>query len=271
MVPEFNKANRRVCDVYIDILKTGKPFLYLDTANVTTQNISSDSVYALSRGQKSIAWQESANGTMTIEAQVLPFKIYAMISDGVIYNDAVFPKHETIKAETDGKLTLSDEPKDNVVFVFKHNDFGGVGIEGTVSNTDFTANKISDISIGAKYEVGYYVAKTTGVNRVSFGEKFNVQDYRITMSTLLKDESGAITPYFMKAYKAVPQRNFELSQASTGDPASITITFDILRDKNGNYFDIVEDTGIARVPLEVSDGLLKVRQGILKVIKRMRL
>ena len=43
-MPELNKANRQVCDVYIDVLKTGKPFLYLETANTTTQNISGDSV-----------------------------------------------------------------------------------------------------------------------------------------------------------------------------------------------------------------------------------
>ena len=270
MIPEFNKANRRVCDVHIDALKTGKPFLYLNTANVTTQNISSDSVHALSRGQKAISWQESANGTMTIEAQVLPFKIFAMMSDGVVYNNAVFPKHEVIMAETAGKLTLSNEPKDGVVFVFKRYDFGGVRIDGTVSGAEFTANNTNSISVGKRYEVGYYVAKTSGVNRVSFGEKFKVQDYTITMSTLEKDEGGFITPYYMRAYKAVPQRNFELSQSSTGDPATITITFDILRDKRGNYFDIIEDTGIARVPLNVSGGLLNVRQGILQVINRLR-
>ena len=245
-MPELNKANRQVCDVYIDVLKTGKPFLYLETANTTTQNLSGDSVYAMARGQKAIAWQEPANGTMTIEAQVLPFKVYALMSDGVVYNTAVFPKHETIKATTGGELTLSDTPKDGTVFVFARYDFGGVEIEGTTSGTKFTATTAGDIVADTEYEVGYYVSKSTGVNRVSFGEHFEVQDYRVTMSTLEKDENGVQTPYYMKAYKATPQRNFEMSQASTGDPASITITFDILRDKDGNYFDMIEDTGAAQ-------------------------
>lgn len=245
-MPELNKANRQVCDVYIDVLKTGKPFLYLETANTTTQNISGDSVYAMARGQKAIAWQEPADGTMTIEAQVLPFKVYALMSNGVIYNDAVFPKHEVIKATEAGKLTLADTPKDGTLFVFARHDFGGEAIEGTLKGTAFSATDAGKIAVDTEYEVGYYVAKTEGVNRVSFGEHFEVQDYRVTMSTLEKDEDGVQTPYYMKAYKAVPQRNFEMSQASTGDPASITITFDILRDKDGNYFDMIEDTSAAQ-------------------------
>ena len=46
----------------------------------------------------------------------------------------------------------------------------------------------------------------------------------------------------MTAYKASIQRNFELSFSSEGDPASVTITFDLLEDKNGNVLDMIEDT-----------------------------
>ena len=37
------------------------------------------------------------------------------------------------------------------------------------------------------------------------------------------------------------QRNFEISQQSTGDPATITITLDVLRDSDGNFCDMIED------------------------------
>lgn len=242
-MPELNKANRRVCDVYITTLKTGKPFLYLETANTTTQSLSGDSVYALARGERAIAWDEPAEGTMTIEAQVLPFKVYALMSDGVIRNDAEFPVHETIACTEAGKLTLANEPNGGVAFVFAKGEFGnGDGIVGTVADSAFTATTPADIKVGDEYEVGYIVKKTTGVNRISFGSKFEVQDYIVVMSTLEKDEQGVQTPYIMKAYKAKPQRNFEMSQASTGDPASITLTFDLLRDKDGNFFDMIEDT-----------------------------
>ena len=44
----------------------------------------------------------------------------------------------------------------------------------------------------------------------------------------------------MTAYKASIQRNFELSFSSEGDPASVTLTFDLMEDKDGNIFDMVE-------------------------------
>ena len=46
----------------------------------------------------------------------------------------------------------------------------------------------------------------------------------------------------MTAYKASIQRNFELSFSSEGDPASVTLTFDLMEDKDGNIFDMVELT-----------------------------
>ena len=42
------------------------------------------------------------------------------------------------------------------------------------------------------------------------------------------------------SYKAAPQRNLELSFSSAGDPGAVTITFDVLEDRDGNVLDIVE-------------------------------
>lgn len=241
-MPELNKANRQVCDVDIRFLSTGKPFLFLDTANTTTQNVSSDSVYAMAKGQRAIAYSNPIEGTMTIEAQVLPFKVYSLMSDGVIRSDAEYPKHETITATAAGSLTLSETPS-GTVYVYPKGEFGTEEsvISGSVTEKVFTAGSADNITIGSSYEVGYIVSKTEGVHRISFGDNYAVLDYTVAMSTLEKDEDGNLTPYIIKAYKATPQRNFEMSQSSEGDPASITITFDLLRDKNGNVIDMIED------------------------------
>ena len=51
-----------------------------------------------------------------------------------------------------------------------------------------------------------------------------------------------LTPFVMTAYKASIQRSFDLSFSSEGDPASVTLTFDLMEDKDGNIFDMVELT-----------------------------
>ena len=241
---DYNFANRRVCDVDIKTYKDGKDYLYIDTAHATTQGITGDTVYALARGMKRIGFDEPPEGTMTLEAQVLPFKAFAMLSDGVIRSDAIFPVHEKIKATEGGKLTLKDEPKDGVVFVYASGDWGNEdgAIKGTAASKVFTATTASEIAVDSYYEVGYVVKRTEGVKRVSFGSYFESQDYAVTMSTLNKDEQGVFTPIIYKAYKAHPNKNIEFSQASTGDPASITITFDLMEDRDGNFVDIIEDT-----------------------------
>ena len=65
-MPQLNKANREVCDVDIRILSTKAPFLNFDTANTTTAGLSGDSVYAMAKGQRRIAYHNPMTGTMTL-------------------------------------------------------------------------------------------------------------------------------------------------------------------------------------------------------------
>jgi hypothetical protein len=65
-MPELNKANRAVCDVDIRILKDKVPFLKFDTANTTTAGLSGDTVYAMAKGSRKIAFANPIEGTMSI-------------------------------------------------------------------------------------------------------------------------------------------------------------------------------------------------------------
>ena len=222
-MPALNKANRQVCDVDIRILKTMQPFLFFDTANTTTAGLTGDAVYAMKKGTKAIAFQNPIEGTMTLEAQVVPFKFYALLSDGVIETEAAYATKKTVKATEAGKLAVADA-KAGSVFVYKTGEFGDEPIKGTYAEGTFTATTAGDIVADTEYEVGYIVVKDTGVKKVSFNNKKIPQDYFITMSTLDKDEVGVLTPFIMTAYKASVHRDFELSFSSEGDPATMTLT-----------------------------------------------
>jgi len=221
-MPALNKANRQVCDVDIRVLKTMKPFLFFDSANTTTAGLTGDAVYAMKKGTRAIAFQNPIEATMTVEAQIVPFKFYALLSDGIVETEAAYAKKETIKATTGGSLAIANAK--GPVFVFKSGEYGDEPIEGTYADGTFTATTASDIVADTDYEVGYIVVKDTGVKRVAFNNKKIPQDYFITMSTLDKDEVGVLTPFIMIAYKASVQRDFELSFSSEGDPATITLT-----------------------------------------------
>lgn len=239
----INKANRQVCDVDIRVLKTKAPYLFFDDANVTTVGFSSSDTYAMARGSRAIAFSNPIeDATMTIEAQVKPFKLLALISDGVIDTTATFAKKSTIDCTVAGTLTLPTGVQTGSVFVFDEGDYGGTPIEGTVSGTTFTATTASDVTVGNSYEVGYFITKSTGIQKVSINDSKNPQDYFVTMNTVEKDEDGVITPYIITGYKCKPAKTASLSYSSTGDPATLTITFNCLTDKDGNLLDMIEYT-----------------------------
>lgn len=247
-MPELNRANRQVCDVDIRILKTMKPFLKFDTANTTTAGLSSDSVYAMAKGSRRIAFPNPLEGTMTIEAQVYPFKFFALLSNGEITTNAAYAATQTIKAAEEGTLEITLPEGGSIiegtVFVYPKDSFGDEEtlIEGTWEDKKFTATTNSEIKADEEYTIGYVVNRTKGVKKISFNNKNLPKDYFITMQTLDKDEQGMFTPFVMTAYKATIQRSFELSFTSEGDPASVTLTFDLMEDKDGNIFDMVELT-----------------------------
>ncbi len=239
-MPNINKANRQVCDVDIKVLKTKEPFLFFDTANTTTVGFSSDDTYAKKKGADSIGFSNPMTGTMSIEAQIKPFKLYAMLSDGTIKTTAVIGKKKTVVCAEAGKLPIPTGAVAGTVFVYAENDYAGTVIEGTFASDTFTATTASDIVVGSSYEVGYLLSKTTGVNRVSFNNKDNPLDFYITMNTTEKDEDGVVTGYAITIYKAKPKKNLDLSFSSEGDPASVKIEFSCMEDKDGNQFDMVE-------------------------------
>ena len=183
-----------------------------------------------------------------VEAQVYPFKMFALLTDGVIDSTGVYAETKKITCSQGGKLTISAGTNRNIrtgyVFVYPVGSFGeeGAAISGTFAEGVFTATTASDITVNTEYEVGYIAEATAGVKKISFANSKVPKDYYITMKTLDKDEDGTLTPFLIVAYKATVQRTWELSFTSEGDPASVTLTFDLLEDKDGNILDMIELT-----------------------------
>lgn len=239
---DINMANRQCCDLDIRDYKTKAPWMDANFCNTTTMGFSSDATFAMKKGAKCIKFDNPLDGTISMTFQVHPFRLYAMLSDGEVETSAIITRKETVSASDAGTLTLSNAPIAGSVFVYAEDDFGGKVIEGTVADKTFTAKTAADIASGTSYVVGYLEEKTSGVQKVSFNNKKIPRDFYIQMSTLDKNEKGELVPVRITAYKASPQRNLELSFASEGDPAEVTITCDCLEDEDGNVLDMIEIT-----------------------------
>ena len=239
---DINRANRQVADVLIQEKKTKKLFLDFQTANTTTTNISADSVYARAKGSNRIAFPNSPEGTLAIEAQVYPFKVFALFGDGTIDTEGVYGETQTVKATVEGKLTITVPTNGTIqagtVFAYPAESAGDESavIVGTFASGAFTATTATNIAVGKEYCVSY-VLNRAGVKKISINSKKVPHDYFITMSTVDKDEDGVFTPFKQTFYKATPQRNFELALSSDDDPASITMTSKTQVSLHSNMFD----------------------------------
>ena len=101
-----------------------------------------------------------------------------------------------------------------------------------------TRDKSHEFSTGDLLVV-YYQEELSDIIKLNLKSTTFPSAVRICGQTWDKDADGHVIEEHMVAYKAVPQPTFTISNQNTGDPGTITITFDLLEDSNKNMFDLV--------------------------------
>ena len=232
-----NFANREVADLMLVDYSTKKLFLNVDWANVTSTSFEGDRVFATG-GQGApnrVQFDGSRTGTLTIEAQVYPVKVFQMLSGNDLGTTANFLKREKVTAADTTKLEVSAEIASTAVQVFKADD--DLGIE--ITTTGATGKEVTcTVESGVEYIV-YYYAKQAAAQVVHLDSRHFPKAYRVEGSIPYKTESDDIIEAHPIWYKAAPQAGFELSWQNTGDPVSLTMTFDVLADENGDMFSLI--------------------------------
>lgn len=232
-----NFANREVADLMLVDYSTKKLFLNVDWANVTSTSFEGDRVFATG-GQGApnrVQFDGSRTGTLTIEAQVYPVKVFQMLSGNDLGTTANFLKREKVTAADTTKLEVSAEIASTAVQVFKADDDMGTEI----TTTGATGKEVTcTVESGVEYIV-YYYAKQAAAQVVHLDSRHFPKAYRVEGSIPYKTENDDIIEAHPIWYKAAPQAGFELSWQNTGDPVSLTMTFDVLADENGDMFSLI--------------------------------
>ena len=234
-----NTANREVCDcVFLDY-KTKKPALYVNYANTTTQEMTGNTVYAYGgKGHpRRIAFQGEKEGTITIETQLRSFQLYSFLTGAAIEKTAKFIKREVLDVGADGAVTLSASALSGTAFFFADDDDCGTALTATGTGTAYS---ITDAAEGDRVIAYYWVEKSSGVQTLNIKSTTFPGTFIFQGDTYDKAEDGSIVPYLYIAHKCAPQPTFSLSQANTGDPASLTITCDLLADENDDMLTMTE-------------------------------
>lgn len=246
-----NFANREVCNLTLVDYETKKVFENLDYANVTTTEVTGEEVYAYG-GQghpKRITFYGEKGGTLTIETQIQTMKLYSLMSGAEIETTAKFIKREVVKAaDASGTVSLAvtGTPAEGSIQIFAENDDAGTALTGTYS---FAEGKITEtvgdsgtatIVAGTTYIV-YYLNELTGVQKLGIKSTTFPKAFIAYGDTYMKTEADEIVSYKFVAYKCTPQQTFSLAFSNTGDPATITVTCDLLADEGDNLMDMIID------------------------------
>lgn len=235
-----NMANREVCDLIFVDYSTKKPFLNLDFANVTTTELTGESVFAYGgKGHpKRVQFAGEKGGTLTIETQMQTVKLWQLITGGEISKSAKFVTRIESTVDEDGtSITLTDAPVAGSVVVYTADDDCGTELACTVA--DKTITLTTAITGGAKVIVYYMKEVSDKVQRISVKSTSFPKNFIVYGDTVMKTEDDEVLPYKLTAYKVAPQSNMSLSFSNSGDPGSITITCDLMADSDNNMLDLV--------------------------------
>lgn len=231
-------ANREVANLLFSDYATGKQVHYMDYANTTTNGLTGESVFAYGGWghPKRVGFNGDRGGTISFETQISTMELYALVTGGTLSSAAKYVKREEVKGGS-GTLTISEAADGGSVQVFKASDEFGTEVEGaTVSGTTVTAE---GITADTDYVVYYTVSKTSGVKSFKLKSTSFPKELRIQGHTLVKGEDGVERDFLMICYKALPQANFDMSFANSGDPSSYTITFDLEADGNKDLIEYI--------------------------------
>lgn len=235
-----NMTNREVCDLIFVDYTTKKPFLNLDFANVTTTELTGESVFAYGgKGHpKRVQFAGERGGTITIETQIQTVKLWQLITGGEVSKSAKFVTRVEKAVGADGTaITLDEAPVAGSVVVYRDGDDCGAELECTVSEKEITLT--TALTEGDKVIVYYMKEVTTGVQRVNIKSTSFPKNFIVYGDTVMKTEDDEVLPYKLTAYKVAPQSNMSLSFSNNGDPGSITITCDLMADGDDNMLDLV--------------------------------
>lgn len=232
-------ANREVCNLTICDFATQRPIHVISYANATTQEVTGEQVFAFG-GQghaKRVQFYGEKGGSLQVSTQIMSSELFSMMTGAEVETSAKFIKRLELKA-TESKLTIPEGVSlaAGSLNVYAAADDCGTPLEVTVAE--------NIITLPTGHTTGDYVVYgiesiASGVKKMSVKSTTFPKAVTIYGETLMKGEDGITYPYKMIVYKAAPEQTFSFGFSNSGDPAELTLNFELLADQDDNMLDML--------------------------------
>lgn len=242
------------CNVILKKKSTGKVDLFLDYINDFTLDFKADTVYAMKKGVKAVAWDKNREGSMKWSMELIDLKMVSILlgSDFLVGTTSISKKE--ILTVTTAQATLATAPKSGSLAIYtldvdniSHLVEQTVGTPASSPNTyslagtQITLNATS-CPDGTKI-VCYYL-----VDSVATAKKFDVKidkypvNYEVYATSQMKAQATGDNDFVeIHIGNCKPKSNLTLSFTSD-NPSKFDIEWDLLADENNNLcsFTIIE-------------------------------
>lgn len=231
-------GSREIMDFQIFNYATKEPIMLMDYATSSETSNTAETVYARGgRGNpRRIAWHGDKETTVTIETQIFTMQHLAMYAgEDIVSGSQEIYKPEVLVVEDDGVggkvINLSSTPVGSVgdiaVFTYANGIIGAPQAVEDVTAKEVELDALSTVNIGDEVIV-FYRWNATNTHKLTFTAKGFPPYVFMVGDTVYADElAGEMVSAQLKYYRAKLQPEFTVTNAPTGDPSTLTMTFDV--------------------------------------------
>lgn len=233
-------------------LGTGEPVLHTDYANVSTNEWTSERVYANAKGTRSIAWDYDRQGTLAVEMEVFDLKWLAVIAGSeFVTGEQSIAKREVVKVNSTKKVQLAGSAIQGSIQVVpvgadEVEHIGAPLKEVPAGDTEIGTNEFSataseltfstDAIDGTAYAV-YYLVLDSQVKTMSISADKFPKAFRVIADALIREKETGRDEFIQIEYpNARPQSNFTITMSAT-EPTNLSVTFDLFPNKEKSIAD----------------------------------
>ena len=198
--------------------KTGQPAMYIDYANATSTEWTSEAVFATQKGSNAIRWDGARNGTLTLETETFEFGLLAMVmgSDIAKGRSNIFERlvgkiDKTRKVKIGEAISIDSDTLSVIKLKKDEVEHDGAALYNATTATNNLPAQVKDVTVAVN-------ATTAKVNfpKVATAEAYQVLRDGSVVGTVTTNEfvDTGLTPAKAYEYVIVPTNTFGKGAAS---------------------------------------------------------
>ena len=217
--------------------KSGDIFAYADYATVSTNEWTSEQVYARSKSVNAIRWDYNRKSTLKVDMEIFDLRWIAMLAGTDISAETKdILKREVLTLDSSKKATITGTPKEGSMSVFELESDNITNGTELVVTTDYTISTneitVTNGEAGEKIVVYYMQSQTSAKSFTIESDKFP-ENFEVYADTMIRNTSGDDEFVQIHYLNVKPQSNFTITM-DANNITTLSITFDVLKDSNSN-------------------------------------